>query len=413
LRHVILISLDTLRADHLGLYGYGRNTSPFLDRLAQESIVFDQALTSVTWTRPAHMTMLTGLHTFQHGVTHAREALALEIPVLAERLRSAGYQTIGLYYEGQIHERHGFARGFDVFRAHHNVKEAGAHLRKALADRNPSQPFFLFLHLFDIHCGPLGPDPGPIYHSPAPYEEMFLPGAADLLPQISQTALWSRYRMTSDVERKALAALYDGGIRYVDDHLAKWIESWREEGILDRSLLILLSDHGEGLGQRGYVMGHGAPFMEGLRIPLIVRHPSGNRAGERETSPAHMIDIVPTVLDWSGLERRDLPGFSLLQPLSAERDLIAFDDRYYEVLIRGEKKWTYYDFAGRREFLRFDLYRDPLELAGEAVSEEEFRRQSVEVREGLRMDYSPPVQAVEATPKEIEKLRALGYASDD
>src|SRR5262245_40157104 len=125
---VVLVSIDTLRADHLGLYGYERDTSPFLDRLARESVVFDHAFTSAAWTLIAHMTMLTGLYPEQHGVTTKDRALAMDAPLLAERLARAGYQTIGLYRLGWVHARHGFARGFDVFRNHKSAEEAEEHL---------------------------------------------------------------------------------------------------------------------------------------------------------------------------------------------------------------------------------------------------------------------------------------------
>ena len=122
--NVILVSIDTLRADHVGLYGYARDTTPFLDDFAKTAMVFEHAFSVCPWTLVAHMTMLTGLFPAQHGVVADQLALSQEIPLLPERLASAGYQTLGLYYTSWIHERYGFARGFDVFRAHESAEEA-------------------------------------------------------------------------------------------------------------------------------------------------------------------------------------------------------------------------------------------------------------------------------------------------
>ena len=176
---VILVSIDTLRADHLGLYGYSRDTSPFLDRFGKASLVFEHAYSPCPWTLVAHMTMLTGLYPPQHGVTEADRALADSIPLLAERLHDAGYQTIGLYHPVWVNARHGFQRGFDVFRSHGEADEAEQHLREELAKLDPARPFFLFLHLFDVHQGPIRPGEHSIYPAPEPFQEFFQPGKSD------------------------------------------------------------------------------------------------------------------------------------------------------------------------------------------------------------------------------------------
>ena len=260
---VILISLDTLRADHLGLHGYARDTSPRLDALARESLVFERAFTTAAWTLPAHMSMLTGLHNHQHGVIGLNAALAPGSPLLAERLKTAGWQTIGLYNESPIRPEHGFGRGFDVFRSHLGARQAGEHLAELLPKLDRRRPFFLFLHLFDIHNGPLDEAPGPIYDCPPPYDERYLADARSRLPQISERELFERAEVDA-AAAEALTALYDGGIRHVDDTLAGWFEDWNARGLLDGTLLIVTADHGEALGQRGWAYGHGAPYLEGL-----------------------------------------------------------------------------------------------------------------------------------------------------
>src|SRR5688572_15730124 len=175
---ILLVSIDTLRADHLGLYGYERDTSPFLDRWSREAIVFERAFTPLAWTLIAHMTLLTGLHSAQHGVVEGHLGLSPELPTLAERLGAAGYQTVGLYHPGWIDERHGFARGFDVFRAHEEAAEAGAHLFEELDRLESRRPWFVFLHLFDVHAGALRGEEPTIYSAPLPYRDWFLADAA-------------------------------------------------------------------------------------------------------------------------------------------------------------------------------------------------------------------------------------------
>ena len=405
---VILISLDTLRADHLGLYGYARDTSPRLDALGRESLVFERAFTTAAWTLPAHMSMLTGLHNHQHGVIGLNAALAPGSPLLAERLKAAGWQTIGLYNESPIRPEHGFGRGFDVFRSHVGARQAGEHLAELLPKIDRSRPFFLFLHLFDIHNGPLDDVPGPIYDCPPPYDQRYLADARDRLPPISERELFERGEVDAATV-EALTALYDGGIRHVDDTLAVWFEDWRARGLLEDTLLIVTADHGEALGQRGQAKGHGAPYQEGLRIPLILHHPAGLRAGEREPTPVQLTDLVPTILDFAGLPPDPrLPGVSLLGPVPAERPLLLLEPRNYDVVIDWPLKRTHLLHAGAERFFTHDLAADPAELAPLELDPAEFTRRRDAARERFGLGHPRPVRA-QWTEAELDQMNALGY----
>ena len=143
---VILISLDTCRADHMSVYGYDRETTPFLEQLAEESAVYDHAIAASCWTLTSHMSMFTGLYPEQHGVLMNRLYLSAEVPTLAQRLEEEGYQTLAIYKEGWIHERFGFGRGFKVFRNHEEAPKAGSNMWEELDQLNPDLPFFMFLH---------------------------------------------------------------------------------------------------------------------------------------------------------------------------------------------------------------------------------------------------------------------------
>jgi arylsulfatase len=403
--NVVLISIDTLRADHVGTYGYGRDTTPFLDRFADGAVVFERAFTPAPWTLPAHMTMLTGLYPAQHGVVAEHLGLADETPTLAERLHAVGYQTLALYYPSWISERYGFARGFDVFRAHGSVEEARALVLEELARLDPSRPYFLFLHLFDVHDGPLATGTHALYASPPPYEDLFLPGAADKLPKIPPDELWESQGLLDAEQREALVALYDGGIRHVDDNLARLFDALERRGALTDALVIVTSDHGEALAQRGRLAGHGGLAQEGLHVPLIVRHPAGTGAGTRVAAPVHLADLVPTVLELAGLEGAgELPGRALFGPLPPERVLTGtlLPEEY---VLRWPEKILRHKGRG---CLAVDLERDPGELELLRSDAETFKRLQAEALGPRR--FPPARELAPLSAVEVEALRALGYA---
>jgi arylsulfatase A-like enzyme len=407
--NVLLVSIDTLRADHVGLYGYERDTTPFLDRFAERATVFERAFTTCPWTLVAHMTMLTGLFPAQHGVVADQLALADDIPLLAERLRGAGYQTLGLYYTSWIHERYGFARGFDVFRPHGSAEEAGAHAREELARLDRTRPWFLFYHLFDVHNGAMATGEHMIYPSPEPFQSRFMPDALARLPALPPDRLWESENLLTPEQVAALVALYDGGILHVDTRLSELIAWLEAEGLLADTLVIFTSDHGESLAQRGKLTGHGELAQEGLHVPLVVRHPAGRAAGTRVSQVVHLGDIVPTVLELAGLPRDErLPGLSLFGELPAERVVTGtylpneFVVRWPEKLIRRKGVAC----------VRLDLERDPAELDIRQVPGKRFD-------EVLRFAYEagvrfPAPRQLGAIPEaDRAALRALGYGGEE
>ena len=412
---VILVSIDTLRPDHLGLYGYERATSPFLDALAEESLVFERAFAPSAWTLISHMTMLTGLYPHQHGVTDWNLALADETPLVAQRLQELGYQTAALYYEGWIHERHGFDRGFDHFRSHADAEEAEAHLRELREILDPDRPFFLFLHLFDVHCGEITDERGPLYDCPPPYDELFMESAAAKLPDVSERTLWNRYaERLSETERAALVALYDGGIRYVDDKLAGWVADWRADGWLDDALLIVTSDHGEALGQHDAIRGHGGCYQEGLRVPLLLRHPDGVRAGERSLGAVHLADIVPTILEFCGLAATELgAGRSLFDTAQPDRMMYALNPANYEVVLEWPNKWVRIPRQDDK-IVWVDLEQDPEELEVNEVDADEFERMRAAFFElnGGPGQHAAAV-SVEIESADLKALEDIGYAGEE
>ncbi len=407
---VLLISLDTLRADHLGLYGYGRDTSPYLDRLARECLVFDRAYTPQPWTLVAHMSMLSGLEPEDHGVHSANVALSPEVPLVAERLAERGYFSVGLRSADCIwlDERYGFARGFDVYREHSGPADAEGMLLETLAPLAPDRPVFAFVHLFDVHTKLFDKGFRGFYDPPEPFDRAFLDDARERLAHVDCRKLWEGHGTLTAAEQEAMVALYDGAIRFVDAELERIVEGWRESGLLERSLLVVTADHGEALGDHGLLDGHGGMFEEGLRVPLLVRFPDGFRAGEREQGLVSLIDLVPTILGEAGLA---------VEPWRAGRSLRQAPDP--ERVVRATRalvseRWKLWVGDDRRIY---DLAADAAEHAPLPESEgepgeraRELRRQHQEQRRSRPAVPGAPVEIGELSEAEAAELRGLGYA---
>jgi arylsulfatase A-like enzyme len=275
--HVVLVSIDTLRADHLGCYGYARARTPNIDRLASESVVFDNAATATPLTLPTHSSLLTGLTPLRHGVVdNFGFRLDASVTTLAETLRAQGFATGGFVGSFVLDSRFGIAQGFDTYFDHFDAPSANgrplsAHQRPAnevlepaleWIDRQGARPFFAFLHFFDAHTP---------YTPPEPYRSSF---------------------PDDDVGR------YDAEIAFVDEQLGRLVRELDARGILEDTAIVVVGDHGESLGDHGEAT-HGLFIYDAtVRVPLLVRAP-GFRAG-RARAQVRTIDVMPTVLDLGG-----------------------------------------------------------------------------------------------------------------
>ena len=273
---VVLISVDTLRADHVGCYGASRAHTPTLDAVARRGVRFDAAVSPAPPTLPSHATLLTGLDPPQHGVRdNSVFSLAEEIPTLAERFREAGFATAAFVGAMVLDRRHGLARGFDVYGDRMGVQRSGkANLpyperrAEAVVDEalawmaTGPERFFLWVHLYDPHV---------------PYQPP--PGFRAAFPD----------------------SPYDGEIAYADAQLARLLAALERGGPADRTLLVVTSDHGESLGEHGFTT-HGYSIYEATqRVPLLMRGP-GLPAGRVVTEPVGLTDIAPTLLEVAGLD---------------------------------------------------------------------------------------------------------------
>ncbi|MHC4377205.1 MAG: sulfatase [Planctomycetota bacterium] len=411
-RNAILISLDTLRSDHVGFYGYERDTTPFLDELAGEAVVFDQAYSTSAWTLISHASMLSGVEPEIHGVIEARYAFSPGLPLLAERLQAIGVQTFGTYFKGWISEQRGFQRGFDYFKPAYNAEVADARLLEIEELRDPERPAFLFVHLFDIHSAAFKPgERGPVYQPPAPYDEFFQKGARALFADSNPAKVWEDEEPLNAAQIEALGALYDGGIRYVDDKLRTWFERWEASGFLDNSLVVITSDHGEGLGLRKDTIGnHGGFWQEGLHVPMLVQRRGVPMEPARVDTQVSILDATPTVMSFLGVDPDPrLSGADLLGELPAQR-VVGAKQNQYTARIRGEAKLVRNAVGS----VLFHLVNDPGELSPIANEGDAERLYGGP----LENDYQAQLDAFgevpqprEFTRSEYERLQleALGY----
>lgn len=399
---ILLAVIDTLRSDHLSLYGYERQTSPHLDRWARGAVVFERAVTTSPWTLPAHLSLFSGIDAVRHGVNH-RGRVPDDLPLLAATLREAGYATLAVTGGGYLDPDFGLDRGFERYRywPHHTAEpELAEGVATALGwlAEPARQPLFLFFHTYEVHHP---------YRPRQPYFERFAPGrtappegalAYVTLPQGDDTGFllskqWrvrrGATRQPLDAEsRRTLTALYDSGVAFADAQLSRLLARWAERDGASESVVVVTSDHGEALGEKG-LAGHAYVEDFNALVPLVLRLPGGRRAG-RIDRQVRLTDVAPTLLDLAGLAPPpEADGRSLMALIEGREDAhrpawtyAAFSNR--GLALRSDDRWKYVfnDTAWAplhgRETL-WDLRRDPAEsvdLAAE-VSTEDTRRQVV------------------------------------
>jgi arylsulfatase A-like enzyme len=306
--NVILISMDTVRADRLGIYGHDRDTSPNVDRWAQSAFVFENAISQSAWTLPGHGSMLTGLYPSRLGVSHypAKRSLP-NVRSLAEEFSRAGYATAAFTGGGFVAAHFGFSRGFDVYssdgrRFEHNLEQALAWLRNT-RDRR----FFLFLHGYDAHR--------PYYSAGQHKLAVGLTG--------KRTAEQRGFCTKGDREKPAnldvVLQYYDAAIRHGDASVGRFLDELAVLGLADRTVLLITSDHGEEFFEHGNCDHVRFLYREIVGVPYILRVPGTIRETQRiaDVIPAS-ISVPRTLLEIVGVQT-DLPGASVVPLLRGER----------------------------------------------------------------------------------------------
>ena len=422
------MTIDTLRADHLGSYGYPRPVSPFLDRLAADGLRFERAVSSISHTAPSHASILTGLHPAQHRVRRNGETLDPRFETIASVLGRAGLRSAGYpatQFLGGLRSR------FDHFKNWKGYQPSEKVLQKALdwiRWRTEDGPYFIWIHLFDVHEW---------YHdervNPLALDEVrdFALGGEDLMDFVAEHHGVELAAFPGRTDKLISAHdRYDAQILKVDRALENFFSELESTAPTQNSLWIVTSDHGEGLGSHGF-LGHGKyVYNEQLLVPLILRFSDRRYRGRVIDEQVQLVDLAPTLADWFGLELSQ-PSMAVsgrsLRPLidgKASWDELAFAQRRPADERRVRDGWR----AGEQYSLQSrdlkiilgtdqvaELYRldqDPLEL------EDRFDPQSPGVRPHLRqlqklidqyMVDGATVGERAIQPEFVEELKALGY----
>jgi len=370
--NVLVVSIDTLRADHLGCYGYPRPTSPNIDRFRKESVLFRTAIAHAPSTEPSHASIFTSMIPAHHGALRAKRVpISKNVVTMAEILRSAGYRTVSFNGGGQVGAPYGFDRGFEVYESSPGKFSEKVGAAIDWLDENADGKFFLFLHTYEVHAP---------YQSTGDYLKLFEKNYSGTLPETIAPGLLIKINSGAvgidgaDVQH--IVNAYDAQIRSMDDAFGRLITHLRSTRRQDRTLIVFTSDHGEEFGEHGQIGRHShALYDELLRVPLIVRMPGARFASTVVERQVRGIDILPTVLDVLGLqslaqfEGSTLTGL-LLQRQEDERVAVSqldTTDRLPPSSIRTESRKL---ILGPRSFVPqqpgYQWYKDRVEIVTDA-----------------------------------------------
>jgi arylsulfatase A-like enzyme len=424
-RQVILISIDCLRADHVGANGYERDTTPRIDAFAKEGVVFENAISTSATTLPTHMSMFTGLTPSEHGASN-RHRLSPSVAYLPELLLSAGFQTDAVVSGAYVSQYFGFERGFRSYlslhqpRASETVDAALQVLRRTEgADR------FLFLHLIDAHWP---------YRPPAEFEERFGPIRTNVERVLGKVL--EQIPPDDPAEIEQARDLYDAEIAYADQELGRFFDELRARGLYDRALILLTADHGEAFFEHGSWQHGWTLFDEIVRVPLIVKWPEDERPG-RVSRLASQVDLFATILEQAGIRSPHARSTSLsaLVPGRAEApersyvvsEFLATPDPakppHKKVAFRSESQKYIVTFRTGDDDLTvaeieseelYDLAKDPGEhenlFPRSAEETERLRRMLLTYLEESRAQRGKSLgEAVDEDDILRERLRSLGY----
>ena len=450
--NVVLISVDSLRPDHLGAYGYPKNTSPRIDKLAAGGAIFANAVSSSSWTLPAHAALFTGLSDSVHGCDDSNRRLDNSRLTLAERFRELGYRTVGFFAGPFLHPTFGLAQGFEryidcssyadqskqvaldsgnldtaeiVDASHRDVTNPRvvAQVKQWLANYqndDPQAPFFMFVHLWDVHFD---------FVPPPPYDTMFDPGYQGTLSGENFFRNPAVNPRMSRADLDHILALYDGEIAWTDHHIGKILDDLAAGDLMDNTIVALVSDHGEEFFEHE---GKGHRFTlydEVIRIPMILWYPKKIPAGTRVEASTSITDIFPTLLDLSGLAASSQPMGRSLVPLinrdsnvmsklaiselnTLGRNITTFRGVTNKLLLDNDsgRAWTY------------DLRIDRFEGLGNPVDghisewEEDLIAESKQLHRLLveRKQSFPPTHAMpKLSDALVEQLKLLGYLDSE
>jgi arylsulfatase A-like enzyme len=399
--NVLVISVDTLRPDHLSCYGYERKTSPAIDALVARGALFERAYSSAPWTLPSYGSLFTGMLPADHraGIVREREeawgrdvapekrtteVLRGDVPTLAELLAKRGYQTAGFVSNPFLAPAAGVARGFQSYTCYQYNAQTGVDLALEWINARPASRWFVFLHLIDPHMP---------YAAPKPYDTRFTTRGIDDLKDWPPDLDTMRRTPPSDEVKQACIDHYDGEIAFVDAQIERLLESLSERGTLNDTLIVLHSDHGEEFWEHGSCDHGHTQYDELLRVPFALVWP-GHVPAKRVATRVRALDLLPTVAELAGFAApAGIEGKSLLPVLdgreTADRDGIAealmHSDRETKAVFVGTDKLI---ATGTATNLLFELGADPAEkndrASGAAALVESLRKKLVDHQTAAR-----------------------------
>lgn len=384
--NIVVISLDTVRADHLSLYGHRRPTSPHLDAWAgQRATVFENTVASAPWTLPSHVAMLSGIDAVHHGVNR-HGPIPLSLPLLPQRLRDAGYATYATTAGVLLTPQLGFAPGFDEFWVRgkmESLPEWDAELGNGVSDAihwlkaHREERFFLFFHTFEAHAPYQPRQPyfdnfggdskalnagEPVWLEADGFEDAVRPKYLLFHPPAYASGVTYPKRVLGSGDRELATALYDSGLAYIDQQLSTLLEYLDSAGLLETTIVVVTSDHGESLYEHGLV-GHSSLYDHDLKVPLVIAAPFGSAHGRRVKAQVRSVDIAPTLAELAGLSPLlGIDGSSLVPMMRGEGALDRDAWSYALSTTRGVSL----RLAGRRKYIAQDTVFDPFRGGFEA-----------------------------------------------
>jgi arylsulfatase A-like enzyme len=446
--NVVLITLDALRPDHMSFYGYERETSPTLDRLAREGVSFWQHITVCSSTTASMSALMTGkfpsyenfigknledryemhLHGFSRFYRdgQSRPGLPDNVVMLAEMLKEAGFTTAGVVSNPYLKKEFNFNQGFDAYEEfspedYLPYPKADKINREVVGwlEKNASQQFFLFLHYMDTHFP---------YNPPAEYKTIF---PAEKPGDMSERDISNAWGSMEDREllkeiKGWMTAQYDGEIRYVDDEIGRLLKEFERLGILDRTIFIITADHGDEFLDHGQTLHRSTLYEELVKVPLIMYCPSGLPRGKAIEGLTRSVDILPTILDLLNVPRPEFVDGSSLAPMIFDGTSDGISEAYMANLtnqgLRTEK-WKYIRDHFAETIELYDLENDPKETINLAETQkqitedmfarlrmynERFAEEHAELMRGTASEDSSN-KKTQIDDETLRQLKALGY----
>lgn len=446
---VIIYLIDTLRADRLSLYGYPGARTPAFDALAKESVVFDRAYSAAPWTLPSITSMLTSTYPCEHGVVQSLRKLGPKLDTLPERLQGRGYKTAAFFNNYFAGPTSGLDRGYDLSQMRPGIQDDPTTEVFPWLDTVGTDKFFLYIHTMEPHH--------PFY---TPYEYTRPFGHFDVVQKENYLSLYFIYRAQKFLDyskglapgttdnspqmarlsqglsklKPMISTLYDASVHYADANLGRVVADLKRRGLWEKSLFIVLADHGEELDDHDNWFHDQSVYDELLHVPLLIKFPGGARAGTRIADRVSLVDLRPTLLDYLGDADgcQQCRGSSLLpllegQPLART---IATDapgvrlneSGYYKLekeargdvnvaLRSGSLKGIWNE--GPETVELYDLAKDPGERANLATADpekaQELRDEAISWLEQCRASAAGAIEVKELDERTKQQLRAIGY----